>query len=116
MRLLLILVVFLTSCNLIDPVPSGRIRIKNDSQDKKFNMLQVSGGGAYFSLKPGEAKLLPAGTSSFSLRRDYQDHAREYSVSCADFGSDDSGITVKMIDVHTNRIAGGCKTTSANKF
>ena len=105
----------LSNCELGSSVPQGRIRIKNDSQDKNFNILQVYGGGASFALKPGESKMLPAGTNSFSFSREYQDFTRNYSVECPNFNAGSKGITVKMIDVHTNRIGGGCKTVSAGK-
>lgn len=102
------------ACSFDSSVPDGRIRVKNDSQDREYNVLQVYGGGASFSLKPGEGKLLPMGTTQFTLRREYKDHAREYDVSCQQKIT--SGITVKMIDAHLNRIAGGCTTTSARKI
>ncbi len=116
-RLMLIPIFFLlcAGCEFGSSVPMGRILVKNDSQDRDFNILQVSGGGAYFSLKPGESRLLPAGTNSFSFSREYKDYTRNYSVECPKFHSGSKGISVKMIDVHTNRIAGGCKTVSAGK-
>lgn len=96
-----------------DPsVPKGRILVKNDSRDSEYNVVEVSGGGAYASLKPGETKLMPSGTTSLSFSRRYKDHTRSYSVSCPSIGK---GIVIKLIDVHLNRIAGGCKTTSATK-
>lgn len=105
----------LLGCELTSSVPEGRIKIKNDSQDRNFNILQVYGGGVSFSLKPGESKLLPSGSNTFTFTRQYQDYARNYSVECPEFNAKSKGIVVKMIDVHTNRIAGGCKTVSAGK-
>lgn len=104
----------LCSCESFNSVPAGRIRIKNDSQDREYNILLISGGGVSFGLKPGQDKLLPGGTTNISFRREYKDHVRTYEVSCPE--GLESGITIKLIDVHTNRIAGGCKTVGANKF
>ena len=96
-----------------DSVPDGRILVKNDSGDKEYNIVDVSGGGASFSLSPGDTRLLPKGTSSFSMSRAYRDHTKYYSVECPRELS--RGIAVKLIDVHVNRIAGGCRTVSASK-
>jgi hypothetical protein len=95
-----------------DPVPAGRIKVKNDSQDSQYNKINVSGGGVYETLKPGEFVILPKGTRNFSISRKYKDYTRHYSVECPPIKD---GILVKMIDVHVNRIAGGCKTTEATK-
>jgi hypothetical protein len=96
-----------------ESVPDGRILVKNDSGDKEYNIVDVSGGGASFSLSPGDTRLLPKGTSSFSMSRAYRDHTKYYSVECPRELS--RGIAVKLIDVHVNRIAGGCRTVSASK-
>ena len=94
-------------------VPDGRIRIRNDFQDREYNILEVSGGGARFSLAPGEHHLLPGGTRRISFSRRYRDHTKRYEVECPAVHR--SGITIKLIDVHLNRIAGGCKTTNATE-
>lgn len=94
-------------------MPDGRILVKNDSQDRSYNTIAVSGGGAYGSLRPGEKLLLPTGTKTFSVERRYKDFTRSYSVSCPPISG--RGIVVKLIDVHVNRIAGGCVTTQAYK-
>lgn len=96
-----------------DTAPAGRILVKNDSQDSQYNIITVSGGGAFASLRPGEKTILPAGTKAFSVQRRYKDYTRSYSIACPPLGS--SGIVVKLIDIHVNRIAGGCKTTFASK-
>jgi hypothetical protein len=93
--------------------PYGQIMVKNDSQDRSYNVITVSGGGTYGSLKPGEKLILPAGTKSFSVERRYRDYTRSYTVSCPPISG--KGILVKLIDIHVNRIAGGCKTTHASK-
>ena len=96
-----------------DTPPPGRILVKNDSQDSEYNVITVSGGGAFTSLKPGERFPLPTGTKSFSVSRRYKDYTRSYSVECPPVGK--KGVFVKLIDIHVNRIAGGCKTVSASK-
>jgi hypothetical protein len=96
-----------------DVPPAGRILIKNDSQDREYNVITVSGGGAFSSLKPGERFTLPAGTKTFSVSRRYKDYTRSYSVVCPPIGK--KGVFVKLIDIHVNRIAGDCKTVSASK-
>lgn len=87
--------------------------IKNDSQDSEYNMITVSGGGASASLKPGERMVLPPSTRNFSVQRRYKDYTRSYTVECPTPGK--RGTFIKLIDIHVNRIAGGCKTTSASK-
>jgi hypothetical protein len=96
-----------------DSPPDGRIMVKNDSQDRSYNTITVSGGGAFGALKPGEELILPVGTKTFSVERRYRDYTRSYSVSCPPLSG--RGILVKLIDIHVNRIAGGCKTTHASK-
>ena len=87
--------------------------VKNDSQDRSYNVITVSGGGAYGALKPGEKIILPSGTKNFSVERRYKDYTRSYSVVCPPLSG--RGILVKLIDIHVNRIAGGCKTVHASK-
>ena len=102
----------LSAC-MSDSVPPGRILVKNDSQDKRFNVISVSGGGLARSLSPGEKVLLPKGTRNFSVRRQYENFVRAYSVACPPLGS--KGLSVKLIDIHLNRIAGGCQTVRAGR-
>jgi guanyl-specific ribonuclease Sa len=94
-------------------VPAGRILVKNDSQDRDYNVITVSGGGSYASLKPGERFLLPHGVRSFSVQRRYRDYTRAYTVTCPPLG--DRGVSMRLIDIHVNRMPGGCKTTEASK-
>jgi hypothetical protein len=96
-----------------DAVPPGRILVKNDSRDRQYNVISVSGGGLARSLSPGERVLLPKGTKTFAVRRQYENFVRAYSVECPPLGS--KGISVKLIDIHLNRIAGGCQTVRAGK-
>jgi hypothetical protein len=96
-----------------DRPPNDRITVKNDSQDSSYNVITVSGGGKFASLKPGEKLVLPAGTKNFSVERRYKDYTRSYSVACPAIKG--RGILVKLIDIHVNRIAGGCETVRAAK-
>jgi len=96
-----------------ESVPDGQIVVKNDSQDREFNVISVLGGGKYAVLKPGERVLLPAGTRAFTAQRRYESFTRRYAVVCPTIKG--SGIVIKMIDMHTNRMPAGCKTVSASK-
>jgi len=94
-------------------VPAGRIRVLNTSLDETYNVVQVSGGGSSYNLKPGDSQLMPKGTSMIYFNRRYKDYTRSYTVKCP--SPTTSGISIKLLDVHLNRIAGGCKTISASK-
>lgn len=95
--------------------PNGRIRIRNDIQDARYNIVKVSGGGAAYTLKPGEFALMPKGTKTMYWSRAYKDFTRNYTVECSSLNENKSGIIIKMIDVHLNRMGGGCVTTFASK-
>lgn len=109
---LVITVIAFAGCGTDRPPPE-RIMLKNDSQDREFNVITVSGGGAFASLRPGEKFILPRGTREFSVQRRYRDYTRSYTVQCPSVRKD--GVFVKLIDIHVNRIAGGCKTIIASK-
>lgn len=95
------------------PVPDGRIMVKNDTQDSEYNVVRVSGGGASFSLKPGDHRLMPKGTTTIYFSRQYANFTRKYTVSCP--SRIGRGIWMRLIDVHLNRIQGGCWTIAASK-
>lgn len=97
-----------------ESVPDGQIMVKNDSMDSDYNVIKVSGGGRSYTLSPHENAILPKGTTSIRLSRKYSDHTREYVVECP--ARLEKGIRIKMIDVHVNRIAGGCETVSPDKY
>jgi hypothetical protein len=96
-----------------ESVPEGRILVKNDSQDREFNVISVLGNGKYAILKPGERVLLPPGTRFVTATRRYATYTRRYSVACPPI--EGPGIVIKMIDMHTNRMPAGCITVSASK-
>ncbi|MCB0338220.1 MAG: hypothetical protein KDD53_01385 [Bdellovibrionales bacterium] len=95
-----------------ESVPEGRILVKNTSQDRTYNVVKVSAGGRSYSLAPGQSALLAKGVSQITFSRRYEDHTKRYVVKCPrEIGS---GIVIKLIDVHTNRLRGNCETISAN--
>lgn len=103
------LMLFCSGCNT--EVPGGDITIRNDIQDRSYNVIEItaSGGRSFRSrLKPGDAVRLPNGTTTISFSRAYAEFTRQYRVECP--RGFNRKITVKLIDVHLNRIAGGCKT------
>lgn len=102
----------LSACNSEARVPAGRIRVKNDSMDSSYNVVRVSANGRSYSLKPTESVLLPSGATIIRFSRQYADHVKSYTVHCP--SKLDSGIMIKLIDVHLNRMPGGCKTVEAN--
>ncbi len=110
---LYIAVTFLPMGCTSESVPPGKILVKNDSLDSEYNVITVSGGGAFASLRPGERTILPRGTTTFAVERRYRDYTRSYTVQCPSRRT--KGIAMKLIDIHVNRMPGGCKTTSAKK-
>lgn len=115
LQLVIISLILLVLLGCEKSAPNGRIRVRNDIEDAEYNIVNISGGGASISLKPGESQLMPKGTTNMYWSRAYKNYTRSYQVECPTMSSTSSGITLKMIDVHLNRMAGGCKTTSASK-
>ena len=107
----------LVACSDSDAVP-GRITVKNDIQDRDFNRIVVdgverNGGSTGFraTLGPGEKATIPfPGVTALRLSRRYKDHTRYYVVHCP---AKPSGVVIKMIAAHVNRIGGGCETVEA---
>jgi len=106
----------LCCCADSDSVP-GYIVIKNDILDKEFNSFTVSQvvasqGTTSFNvlLKPHKKVRIPfKKVKSMKFRRCYEDFSRVYIVSCPP--AEDQTMVIKLIDVHTNRLPGGCKLT-----
>jgi hypothetical protein len=113
LKTILFAVLFGAAMGCEEPVPDGRIRVKNDSLDSSYNIVKVVGGGVSRELAPHESVLLAKGATSFMMSRRYKDHTKWYQVQCPRNLA--KGITIKMIDVHLNRIAGGCETTAGGK-
>ena len=110
-----LLIALLLQSGCEKPPPKGRIRIRNDIRDSSYNEIVVSGGGTSYKLKPGESALMPRGTTTMYWSRAYKDYTRRYTVECPRLSEKDSGIILKMIDVHLNRMSGHCVTTDASK-
>ncbi len=96
-------------------VKGGQITVRNDILDKKYNTFIVdrvvtARGATGFRklLKPGEEAVLPfKAIRSLRFTRRYADHSKVYVVACPkDFGEK---VQFKLIDVHTNRLSGGCE-------
>lgn len=109
----LIVCMFLIACG-DEEVPGGQITLQNDILDKEYNTFTVdgvttSGGSTAYrkTLKPGERATIPhKHITGMRFTRRYRDHSKIYLVSCPpDFKVK---TTVKLIDVHTNRLRGGC--------
>lgn len=106
------LVVFLalTSCDSEPDFPGVGITIKNDIRDASYNVIQIQSSGAVTtsgSLKPGQRMNVPgSGALKFTFSRKYSDHTKVYKVECP---ARSKRSRLKLIDVHLNRMAGGCK-------
>lgn len=94
-------------------VPGGEITVKNDIQDREYNVVEFTTTegrpGINKRLRPGEKVTLPSGVTGLSFSRRYRDMSREYRVSCP--SPFNKRVTIKLIDVHTNRLPGGCQLT-----
>ncbi len=104
--------VALVSCDSFISPPAGQILVKNDSQDREYNIVKLSASGVSYTLKPGDSELLPKGVTKISFSRAYKDHTKQYTIKCPDQLT--KGIMIKLIDVHTGRLPGGCKTIAAS--
>ncbi|MCC6933256.1 MAG: hypothetical protein IT292_08380 [Deltaproteobacteria bacterium] len=88
--------------------------VRNDIMDKEYNsfvidQLQNSMGQISFrqTIKPGEEVVLKqSGITSLRLTRKYADHSKVYVVNCPAKLS--SRVRLKLIDVHLNKLSGGC--------
>jgi len=112
--LLLICAVQFLSCQDADG-PPGFIVLRNDIQDSQYNIIVVDqivgkeGLTPYrYLLKPGQKQQIPKKEiRALRFQRQYKDFTRVYHVECP--AAPDESITLKLIDVHTNRAQGGCK-------
>ncbi len=114
--LLSVLVLLSVSCSK-EKIPGGRIIVRNDILDKEYNVFFVdqivsANGMVPFrkSLSPGEQFTLPyKNIRKLRFIRQYADHAKVYQVTCP--ASLQVEVVMKLIDVHTNRLGGGCSLT-----
>ena len=94
--------------------------MRNDIQDQSYNQIVVSqvrhsGGVALqnFKLKPGDEVELPySGITKLRVTRAYQDHSNLYEVTCP---AQKEKVLIKLIDIHLNRMPGGCVLTHAGE-
>ena len=111
--LVVVLMGLLSRCDSASSVPPGRIRVKNDFWGEEYSTIKVSARGARYTLKSKESVLLPAGTTTIEFSYSDQKYTRRYRVECP--SQRDKGITINLLDVHLNKIAGGCETVWAEK-
>jgi hypothetical protein len=114
----MLLLVALTLGNIIScsekEVKGGEVVIRNDILDKQFNSFVVdqvvtrAGLTGYSkTIKPAEVVALPyRNIHSIRFSRQYEDHTKVYIIDCPD--DLDTQIVIKLIDVHSNRLPGGC--------
>ena len=116
LALLVAIVAFslLWSCTK-ETIQGGRVIVRNDILDASYNSFQIDrivtsrGASGYRkTLSPGDEVVLPLkGIRTMRFTRRYADHSMVYEVECPkDFNEK---ITLKLIDVHTNRMDGGCE-------
>ncbi len=107
---LFVLLLLLASCDSEPDFPGVGITIKNDIRDASYNVIQIQSSGAVStsgSLKPGQRMNVPgSGALKFTFSRRYSDHTKIYKVECP---ARSKRSRLKLIDVHLNRMAGGCK-------
>ena len=120
LRTLAVLSILLTACDESGG-RSAEVTIRNDILDKEYNVVVVdqvmstSGqSGKRYELHPQEERSLKErGITKLRFSRKYQDHTRVYHVTCPD--DPNKRILLKLIDVHLNRMPGGCVTTKATQ-
>lgn len=120
-RKCLILLVFLLCSCKSGQSSRGLITIRNDVLDKEYNVIVVDQviskvGVTNFqaTLRPGDEVTIPQKkVRSIRLHRDYQDYTRIYEVQCPT--SLKQPITMKLIDIHLNKVSGGCRLTRRGK-
>ena len=120
--MLLVTMLFVgVSCCSSESSNEGLITIRNDIQDKDFNIVEIdqivstAGQGGYDKrLSPGQAVRLPFKTVlSFRVTREYPDHDKVYLVKCP--MSLEKEVTMKLLDIHTGKISGGCRLAQKGK-
>lgn len=105
-----------------ESVPGGQVTIRNDLQDKSFtsftiDQISTKQGSKVFAraLQPGQQVTLPyKDLRQFRLVRPYGDYSRVYVVQCP--SGFDEKVTMKLIDIHTDKIAGGCALAKYGKL
>lgn len=110
-RLLILLLV--VACSR-ERIRGGEVTIRNDILDKEYNVIAVDQittlrgtSSKRLVLRPGEQQTLPfKQITGLRFTRRYKDFSRVYLVECP--SNLDRRVTIKLIDVHLNRVSGGC--------
>jgi hypothetical protein len=118
----IVFLLFLFSSCTSEKIPGGRVIVGNDILDKEFNSFFIdqiitSRGmmGVRKKLAPGEEYVIPyPGIRKIRFVRAYADHSKVYQVTCP--STLDTEVTLKLIDVHTNRLGGGCALVKRGKM
>ncbi len=118
---LLALLFVLPLCSCEEHVKGGDLTIRNDIMDEEYNSIVVdqitTAGGqtpAGRPLKPGQEYRIPAKrVTGMRFTRRYKDHSKVYMIKCPPDA--DRKVTIKLIDVHSNRIGGGCVLTKRGR-
>ncbi|MCB0343739.1 MAG: hypothetical protein KDD66_01410 [Bdellovibrionales bacterium] len=116
----LLLLLWMCACSE-DSGPPGHLLIRNDIQDKQYNefvidSVEVKGARSGFRrmLAPGEKVVLPQrAVTRLRFTRKYKDYSLVYIVSCPKDLT--QAVTIKLIDVHTGRLQGGCSLVRKGK-
>ena len=103
----------IAGCSQEEPVPYGQVRVKNDFHGDEYTTVVVSAAGRSYTMEPGDRVLLPQGVTTISFKYKQKNYTRYYTVECPrDLGA---GINMKLLEVHVNKLDGGCRTVSAEK-
>jgi len=113
-----LLVLLTLGCN--SSSRSAELTVRNDIQDQEYNKIIIdqiyhSGGVALskYTLRPGEEIPLPFNKiTHLQVSRQYQDHSNLYQVTCP---AQKKGVLIKLIDIHLNRMPGGCLLSKAGE-
>lgn len=110
--LIALLVLLLSACD--SSVPPGRIRVKNDLWGEVDSTLIVRAAGSSYTLTHGQFVILPKGTTSIVISYTHSKKGtHEYGIQCP--ANIERGVTIKLIDVYMNKIAGGCEKVSSEQ-
>ena len=120
-KILSTILFFLLFCGCEEKVKGGEITVRNDIMDDSYNsfvldQISTSQGqtGLQKTLKPGEEYTIPAKRiTGMRFTRRYKDHSKVYVIKCPPDAN--RKVQIKLIDVHSNRIAGGCVLTKRGR-
>lgn len=121
MRHLVIFIAALLTCCQTNAGPPGHIVVRNDILDKTYNQFTVDNviadsglTGFRVVLKPGTKKTIPnKNIREMRFTRRYKDYSLVYIVKCPPLGNE--SVLIKLIDVHSDRMDGGCELSKKGK-